>query len=278
MPMKAISPTSTAIIIHSHHHSVNHHRWFLSLSPRPQRQQHQHEHLTRSTPKPHSLKLTFITKAADSTSRPSSSVAKTIVTDDGFSFSKLSFGVIGLGVGISLLLYGFGAYFNFLPGSEWSAIMLTYGFPLAIIGMAFKYAELKPVPCLTYSDAQMLRETGATPILKQVKSDVTRYRYGDEQHLDEALKRIFQYGQGGGIPRRSAPILQMIREEVTEDGKYCLVLVFEAKALQLLDFEQRQAKFASFFGPGITAEVGKGENNIYEVRLISNSTSNASAS
>jgi hypothetical protein len=27
-----------------------------------------------------------------------------------------------------------------------------------------------------------------------VKSDVTRYRYGDEQHLEEALKRIFQYG------------------------------------------------------------------------------------
>ncbi|XP_027357591.1 uncharacterized protein LOC113866958 isoform X3 [Abrus precatorius] len=103
-----------------------------------------------------------------------------------------------------------------------------------------KYAELKPVPCVTYSDAQSLREKCATPILKQVKSDVIRYRYGDEQHLDEALKRIFQYGQGGGIPRRSAPILQMIREEVTQDRKYCLVLVFEAKALQLSDFEQRQ--------------------------------------
>ncbi|KAF2313757.1 hypothetical protein GH714_013219 [Hevea brasiliensis] len=156
------------------------------------------------------------------------------------SLSEVSFGVIGMGVGISLLSYGFGAYFNVLPGSEWSALMLTYGFPLAIIGMALKYAELKPVPCLTYSDAQMLRETSATPILKQVRSDVIRYRYGDEQHLDEALKRIFQYGQGGGIPRRSAPILQMIREEVTEDGKYCLVLVFEAKALQLSDFDKRQ--------------------------------------
>ncbi|XP_057462688.1 uncharacterized protein LOC130752822 isoform X3 [Actinidia eriantha] len=99
--------------------------------------------------------------------------------------------------------YGFGAYFNILPGSEWSAIRLTYGFPLAIIGMALKYAELKPVPCLTYADAQMLRDKYATPILKQ----------------------------GGGIPRRSAPVLQMIREEVNEDGKYCLVMVFEAKAL-----------------------------------------------
>ncbi|XP_030526075.1 thylakoid membrane protein slr0575 isoform X2 [Rhodamnia argentea] len=220
-------------------------------------------------------KLAFVVRAADST-QPATA-GKAIIPDDEFSLAKVSFGVIGLGVGVSLLSYGFGAYFNILPGSEWSALMLTYGFPLTIIGMALKYAELKPVPCLTYSDAQILRENCATPILKQVRSDVIRYRYGDEQHLDEALKRIFQYGQGGGIPRRSAPILQMIREEVTDEGKYCLVLVFEAKALQLSDFEQRQAKFASFFGPGISAEVAKGEQDLYEVRLISNTTPNASS-
>ncbi|XP_048539622.1 thylakoid membrane protein slr0575-like [Triticum urartu] len=104
-----------------------------------------------------------------------------------------------------------------------------------------------------------------------VRSDVTRYRYGDEQHLDEALKRIFQYGLGGGIPRRSAPILQKI-QEVTDDGKYCLVLEFEAKSLELSDFEKRQAKFTSFFGPGIKAEIGKGGDDLYEVRLISETT------
>ncbi|KAL2485444.1 acclimation of photosynthesis to environment [Abeliophyllum distichum] len=223
----------------------------------------------------HDPRLGFVLRAADSTQSPSTTAGtadKSIVPDAEFSLAKVSFGVIGLGFGVTLLSYGFGAYFNILPGSEWSALMLTYGFPLAIIGMALKYAELKPVPCLTYSDAYMLREKCATPILKQVRNDVTRYRYGDEQHLEEALKRIFQYGMGGGIPRRSAPVLQMIREEVTEDGKYCLVLVFEAKALQFSDFEQRQAKFTSFFGPGITAEVLKGEKDLYEVRLISNTT------
>ncbi|KAJ4850075.1 hypothetical protein Tsubulata_019369 [Turnera subulata] len=237
--------------------------------------------LIRQSTRQQGLKLVFVPKAADSTTQPSTTTVpagKTVVPDDEFTLAKVSFGVIGLGVGVSLLSYGFGAYFNILPGSEWSAIMLTYGFPLAIIGMALKYAELKPVPCLTYTDAQSLREKYATPILKQVRNDVIRYRYGDEQHLDEALKRIFQYGQGGGIARRSAPVLQMIREEVTEDGKYCLVLVFEAKDLQLSDFEKRQAKFTSFFGPDITAEVGKGENDQYEVRLISNLTANASSS
>ncbi|XP_074383278.1 uncharacterized protein LOC141724884 isoform X2 [Apium graveolens] len=214
----------------------------------------------------------FISRAADST-QPASPVVvndkSPLVTDQEFSLAKVSFGVIGLYGGVSLLGYGFGAYFNILPGSEWSAIMLTYGFPLAIIGMALKYAELKPVPCVTYADAQTIREKCATSILKQVRDDVIRYRYGDEQHLEEALKRIFQYGLGAGIPRRSAPTLQLIREEVTGDGRYCLVLVFEAKDLQLSDFEKRQAKFASFFGPGISAEVVDGEGNLFEVRLIS---------
>ncbi|CAO2150356.1 unnamed protein product [Urochloa humidicola] len=60
-----------------------------------------------------------------------------------------------------------------------------------------------------------------------------------------------------------------IREEVTEDGKYSLVLVFEAKALELSDFEKRQAKFTSIFGPGIKAEIGKFYYFLYCSRILS---------
>ena len=34
--------------------------------------------------------------------------------------------------------YGFGSYFAFLPGQEVSALLLIYGFPLALIGFALK--------------------------------------------------------------------------------------------------------------------------------------------
>ncbi|RDX95859.1 hypothetical protein CR513_21554, partial [Mucuna pruriens] len=85
--------------------------------------------------------------------------------------------------------FGFGAYFNLLPGSEWSAIMLTYGFPLVIIGMALKYEEFKSVPCLTFIFSKL--EGKIHHVLSQVNSDVTRFA----MHLDEALKLIFQYGQ-----------------------------------------------------------------------------------
>eukprot|EP00250_Pteridium_aquilinum_P024587 c29298_g1_i1 orf=332-1186(-) len=229
--------------------------------------------LAIATP-PHSarllrLHLAFSVRAASQLETSSSPAAsKEAIPDSQFSIFKTSLGTIGLSVGLVLLSYGFGAYFNILPGAEWSAIMLTYGFPLAVIGMALKYAELKPVPCTTYADALALRETEATPTLQQVRSDVTRYRYGDEQHLDEALKRIFRYGQGGGIQRRNAPVLQALREEVSAGGKYSLVLVFEAKALELKDFTDRQAKFASFFGPGVTAEIAAGGENLYEVKLV----------
>lgn len=218
--------------------------------------------------RPLRVRLVVAVRAASQLETSSSPASKEIVPDTEFSIFKTSLGTTGLGVGVVLLSYGFGAYFNILPGAEWSAIMLTYGFPLAVIGMALKYAELKPVPCTTYAGALALRETGATPTLKQVRSDVTRFRYGDEQHLDEALKRIFRYGQAGGIQRRNAPVLQALREEVSAEGKYSLVLVFEAKALELKDFLDRQAKFTSFFGPGITAEIAAGGGNLYEVKLI----------
>ena len=59
--------------------------------------------------------------------------------------STTSFGTIGLGVGLPLLLYGFCAYFSFLPGADISALMLIYGFPISLIGFALKYAELEPL-------------------------------------------------------------------------------------------------------------------------------------
>ena len=91
----------------------------------------------------------------------------------------------------------------------------------------------------SYADAVALRATQATPILLQVRSDVTRYRYGDEQHLDEALLRIFRINKSGGIRRNQAPVLARLREEVI-DGKYALVLGFDS-TLPMPEWEVRSA-------------------------------------
>ncbi|KAI3682274.1 hypothetical protein L2E82_49996 [Cichorium intybus] len=116
-------------------------------------------------------------------------------------------------------IYCFGAYFNILPGSEWSALMLTYGFPLSIIGMALKYAELKPVPCLTYSDAQLLREKCATPILKQLQHLKQLYHALYGVYLEHAVQAQTSgdHGQTAATMDhwtmdRSPPLMSFIEE------------------------------------------------------------------
>ena len=51
---------------------------------------------------------------------------------------QVSFGTIGLSVGVTLLLAGFLGYFNFIKISDnsLSALLLIYGFPISLIGAA----------------------------------------------------------------------------------------------------------------------------------------------
>lgn len=192
---------------------------------------------------------------------------------EGASLSTTSFGTIGLGVGLPLLLYGFCAYFNFLPGSDVSALMLIYGFPISLIGFALKYAELEPLTCVTYDDALKLRDSQTTPILTQVRSDVTRFRYGDEQHLEEALKIIFRFNRPGGLRRNQAPELTGLSEQVIND-RYALCLEFESPKMEFSDWTERVAKITSFFGPGVIAYATKmnGDEHKVEIALITTGT------
>ena len=118
----------------------------------------------------------------------------------------------------------------------------------------------------SYADAVALRDSQATPILLQVRSDVTRFRYGDEQHLDEALNRIFRINKAGGIRRNQSPVLARLREEAI-GGKYALVLGFDSK-LPEPEWETRLSKFATFFGPGVSAVLNPTSTG-FDVALIS---------
>lgn len=132
-----------------------------------------------------------------------------------------------------------------------------------MLGFALSYAQLEPVGCLTTRAAADARPLQSTDIQRQVRSDVTRYRYGDEQHLDEALDKIFKVGRPGGLTRRLCPRLTGLREEMAPPAKgaapaYALVLEFEG----LLDpqgWEERREKVQAFFGPGVVARIAVGE-------------------
>lgn len=105
-----------------------------------------------------------------------------------------------------MLTYGFGSFFNLLPGGDVSSLLLIYGmhrsehalplscisnlanltptaskqvtqpagrfagFVISLLGFALAYAQLVPVPCKTTQEAFDLREAQATDIQKQVQS------------------------------------------------------------------------------------------------------------
>jgi hypothetical protein len=189
------------------------------------------------------------------------------VREEPIRIERISFGSILTPVGLGLLSYGFGAFFQMLPGGDVSSLLLIYGFPISLLGFALSYAQLRPVPCFSQPAALPLREGQATDIQNQLREDVTRFRYGDEQHLDEALARIFRFGQQGGLPRRFCPILVAVREEV-RDGKYTLVLDFETKeGMEEKEWVSRVEKIQNFFGPGITVELNARDGG-EEVALV----------
>eukprot|EP00798_Chlamydomonas_sp_ICE-L_P015610 gene15610-21715_t len=188
------------------------------------------------------------------------------VPDDEFSISKVSFGSILVPTGSVLLFFGFGAYFQLWGGGDLSSVALVYGLPATLLGFALSYAQLDPVDCKTNKAALALRDAQMTDIQKQVRDDTTRYRYGDEAHLEEALDRIWRIGKSGGIPRKFSPVLTGLREEVI-DGRYALILQFASK-LEDDKWIAKEDKYKQFFGPGIVVETSRTGTASVEVALI----------
>lgn len=192
-----------------------------------------------------------------------------LVPEEGFNIARTSFGTIGLSVGLPLLMYGFGAYFSFLPGTEISALMLIYGFPISLIGFALKYAELLPLECESYEDAVKVREDQSTKVLTQLRNDVTRYRYGDEQHLEEAMNIIFKFNRPGGLQKRQRPKLVGVSEQMV-NGRYAIVLTFESPKITKEEWDGFMGKFSKFFGPNVDAVAVEKSEGVAEIILISN--------
>ena len=120
-----------------------------------------------------------------------------------------------------LLIYSVGAY---LLNNGQTDLIQTLGFvyavPATLGGLALKYAELPPVPVKTtvhllpatlaepgmpltpiptQPEAEALRESKGTKVLKKIFSDATRFTYGDA-HMEEPLKALKLAPRGMGPP------------------------------------------------------------------------------
>ena len=177
---------------------------------------------------------------------------------------RTSLGSLGLIVGAVLTVIGFYAYAT--GNATLNLAGLFYGVPILLGGLALKASELKPVPFTKPTPPEILnlRQQQATAIQNQIRQDVTRYRYGQEAHLDDSLERL-----GLSPTDEERPVLIGLRESAV-NGYYALTLIFDSPLISLQKWQERQEKISKFFGPGIGAEINQPEEDLIEVALIAN--------
>lgn len=182
--------------------------------------------------------------------------------------NKISLASIGLFVGGILFLVGFWAYAK--GNSTLNLVGFFYGFPILLGGFAFKSSEVAPVPVIVPESEEVvaLRKLQETSTQKQLRRDVTRYRYGIKAHLDEVLEKL-----GMRPTDEERPLLIGIYEEISSaeetKGAYSLVLRFQSPLMGFDVWQQKQDKLTRFFGPGIVAVVTELANKEIDLRLIS---------
>lgn len=175
---------------------------------------------------------------------------------------RISLGTLGLSVGGILTIIGFSAYF-FSDNATLNLVGFFYGIPLLLGGLALTASELKPTPQIETSPAVLaLREQQATPTQNQIRKDVTRYRYGQEAHLDVSLSHL-----GLSPTDEDRPILTLVREEEVK-GAYALVLEFYSPFISFDKWQEKHEKMEKFFGPGIRVELKPLGEDETEVALI----------
>ncbi len=178
-------------------------------------------------------------------------------------FRQISLGKLGLVVGGFLTVVGFAAYFAGKP--TLNLVGFFYGIPLLLGGLALNIAELKPVPFSqpTTPEVLALREQQATATQNQIRQDITRYRYGQEAHLDTSLSHL-----GLSPTDEERPTIKSIRETDFE-GAYALVLEFDSPMIPFERWQQKQEKMESFFGPGVKVQLTQPAEDEIELALIS---------
>ena len=172
-----------------------------------------------------------------------------------FEIRGFSLGNLVIFGGIAITVLSFAEYLSD-SGSEGlnvSGLGFVYGIPVFLAGAALKYAEIEPVPCYSTSQGEAVFEPKATEIIKKVKQDVTRHRYGDEAHLDTTVRKL-----GLVVPGKAYPQLRELRQE-EENGKLAFTMVWQSldTPYKMWADEKRRQKYETFFGPNVGAEVVK---------------------
>jgi len=185
-----------------------------------------------------------------------------------FEIRGFSLGNLVVAAGLLVTTLSFAEYLGTASGDgpTLSGLGFVYGIPAFLAGAALKYAEIEPVPCRTNARADAVFDSRASEIIKKIKRDVTRHRYGDEAHLDTTVKKLGLVVSGRGYPQ-----LRELRQDVTPEGELSFTMVWQSldTPYKLWADEKRRKRYETFFGPGVGAEVVKidAERRLVGIRL-----------
>jgi hypothetical protein len=175
---------------------------------------------------------------------------------------KISLGTLGLTVGGILITVGFIAYAA--DNATLNLVGFFYGFPLFLGGLALKANELKPIPFSTTTIPSVLelRKQQATVTQNRIRTDITRFCYGQEGHLDRALTYL-----GLNPSNDERPVVTGLRE--TEiNGAYSLILEFDSPLIPLDVWQEKHEKMTKYFAPNVGVKITQPAEGKVELELI----------
>jgi len=175
---------------------------------------------------------------------------------------KISLGTLGLTVGGVLVIIGFAAYAA--HNATLNLVGFFYGFPLFLGGLALKASELRPVAFSqpTTQSVLELRKQQATTTQNRIRTDVTRYCYGQNAHLDRALSFL-----NLGSTDEEIPVITGLRE-IEVNGAYTLILEFDSPLIPIDIWQEKQEKMTKYFGPGVDVKLTQVGPNKIELALM----------
>jgi hypothetical protein len=175
---------------------------------------------------------------------------------------QISLGTLGSVVGGVLTIVGIAAYAA--NNATLNLAGFFYGIPLLLGGLALKANELKPVPFSkpTTPEVLTLQKKQATITQNKLRKDITRYCYGQQAHLDEALQRL-----GLSKTDEERPVITGLRETEV-NGNYALILEFDSPHVPINLWQQKQEKMTSYFGPGVEVQITQPDPDRIELTLI----------
>ncbi len=157
-------------------------------------------------------------------------------------FSPASLIIIAGGV---LTVIGGVAYLT--GAANLSVPTLFYGFPIFLAGLALKTSELPPAKKIIKSSSLANFKKNAPQELSKLLNDVTRWRYGQNAHLESSLKVLNLWDE------ENPP--QLIEIEALETNKqYGVRLRFELAGVNLERWQDKQERLGRFFTKGLYAE------------------------